>query len=71
MTTMPECDLLGSAAAPPARQLSAQRKRMVPRARVRTEIAREFPHNRRLARIRAKVVAASASRRMAALATSR
>jgi hypothetical protein len=41
------------------------------RARVRTEIAREFPHNRRLARIRAKVVEASASRRMAALATSR
>jgi hypothetical protein len=41
------------------------------RARVRTEIAREFPQSRRLARIRANVVEASASRRMAALATAR
>ena len=70
MTTMPECDLLGSAAAPPASAFGAAQADGSA-ARVRTEIAREFPHNRRLARIRAKVVAASASRRMAALATSR
>ena len=57
MTTMPECDLLGSGSgAPPRVSFSAQRKRIVPRADgCGTEIAREFPHNRRLARIRAKV----------------